>query len=192
MTNSYLQCSVMTGKLQMHSQICCQQCREKGALDKSLQSSLLLSQYPTDVHACLTNYIVMSHKHPDEYRTSYVCSYVCGIYEQKAPITDTQTELGWDTLEQRRLKSVVTMGYKIVNNLVAVPSTQLKPNTRGTRGNGKKFHQIYAGTNYYKFSFFPMLVPLWNTLPSNVVLAVDLEGFKDALTKVHVKSIYPN
>ena len=120
-----------------------------------------------------------------------VC-YVCGIYEQKAPITDTQTELGWDTLEQRRLKSVVTMGYKIVNNLVAVPSTQLKPNTRGTRGNGKKFHQIYAGTNYYKFSFFPMLVPLWNALPSNVVLAVDLEGFKDALTKVHVKSIYPN
>ena len=122
-----------------------------------------------------------------------VC-YNCGIYEQKAPITDTQTELGWDTLEQRRLKSVVTMGYKIVNNLVAVPSTQLKPNTRGTRGNGKKFHQIYAGTNYYKFSFFPMLVPLWNALPSNVVLAVDLEGFKfkDALTKVHVKSIYPN
>ena len=118
--------------------------------------------------------------------------YVCGIYEQKAPITDTQTELGWDTLEQRRLKSVVTMGYKIVNNLVAVPSTQLKPNTRGTRGNGKKFHQIYAGTNYYKFSFFAMLVPLWNALPSNVVLAVDLEGFKDALTKVHVKSIYPN
>ena len=49
--------------------------------------------------------------------------YACGIYEQKAPITDTQTELGWDTLEQRRLKSVVTMGYKIVNNLVAVPST---------------------------------------------------------------------
>ena len=73
---------------------------------------------------------------------------VCGIYEQKAPITDTQTALGWDTLEQIRLKSVVTMGYKIVNNVVAVPSTQLKPSTRGTRGNGKKFHQIYAGTNY--------------------------------------------
>ena len=46
------------------------------------------------------------------------------------------------------------MGDKIVNNLVAVPSTQLKPNTTGTRDNRKKFHQIYAGTNYYKFSFF--------------------------------------
>ena len=118
--------------------------------------------------------------------------YVCSIYEQKAPITDTQTALGWDTLEQRRLKSVVTMGYKIVNNLVAVPSTQLKLNTRGTRGNRKKFHQIYAGTNYYKFSVFQMLVPLWNALPSNVVFAVDLEGFKDSLSKVHVKSIYHN
>ena len=37
-----------------------------------------------------------------------------------------------------------------------------------------------------------MLVRLWNALPSNVVLAVDLEGFKDSLAKVHVKSIYPN
>ena len=87
---------------------------------------------------------------------------------------------------------LVTMGCKIVNNLVVVPSTQLKPNTRGTRSNGKKFHQIYAGTNYYVQVFFPMLVPLWNALPSNVVLAVDLEGFKESLSKVHVKSIYLN
>ena len=55
-----------------------------------------------------------------------------------------------------------------------------------------KFHQIYAGTNYYKFSFFPMLVPLWNALPSKVVLAADLEDFKESLSQVHVKSIYPN
>ena len=84
------------------------------------------------------------------------------------------------------------MGYKIVNYLVAVPSTQLNLNTRGTRGNGKKFHQIYAGTNCYKFSFFPMLVPLWNALPSKVVLAVDLNDFKDSLSEVHFQSIYPN
>ena len=72
--------------------------------------------------------------------------YVCGIFEWTGP----QTALGWDrpTLEQRRLKAVATMGYKIINDLVAVPSTQLKPNTRGTRGNGKKFHQIHAGVRY--------------------------------------------
>ena len=34
----------------------------------------------------------------------------------------------------------------------------IKLNTRGTKGNGKKFHQIYVGTNYYKFSFFTMIV----------------------------------
>ena len=118
--------------------------------------------------------------------------YVCGIFKQQAPITDTQMALGWDTLEQRRLNAVVTMGYKIINDLVAVPSTQLKPNTRGTRGNGKKFYQIYAGTNYYKFSFFPMLVPLWNALPSKVVSVTYLEDFKESLSQIHVKSIYPN
>ena len=53
-------------------------------------------------------------------------------------------------------------------------------------------HVLSVMYHHYKFSFFPMLVPLWNALPSNVVLAVDLEGFKDALTKVHTKSIYPN
>ena len=52
----------------------------------------------------------------DKIQRRVVC-YVCGIYEQKAPLTDTQTALGW---EPRRLKSVITMGYKIVKNLVAV------------------------------------------------------------------------
>ena len=37
-----------------------------------------------------------------------------------------------------------------------------------------------------------MLVPLWNALPSKVVLAADLEDFKESLSQVHVKSIYPN
>ena len=91
------------------------------------------------------------------------CIY-CDIYERKAPITDTQTAVGCDTLEQQCLKSVFTMLLLwairlsiILWHNVPVPSTQLNLNTTGTRVNRKKFHQIYDGTNYYKFSFFTML-----------------------------------
>ena len=47
--------------------------------------------------------------------------YVCAVYVQKVPVTDMQKTLEWDTLEIRRCKSVATMGYKIVNRLVAIP-----------------------------------------------------------------------
>ena len=56
--------------------------------------------------------------------------YVSAVYIQKAPVTDMQKTLEWDTLEIRRCKSVATMGYKIVNSLVAyAPSSSFLPKT---------------------------------------------------------------
>ena len=77
-----------------------------------------------------------------------------------------QTALEGDTLEQHRLRAVVTMCYKIVNNLVAVPSTQLKPNTRGTRGKLKEsppnicpqvLDNIYTPLNFHSVEYITTL-----------------------------------
>lgn len=116
--------------------------------------------------------------------------YVAGNYERKASVTAMQTALKWDSLEQRRMKAAVTMGYKIVHHIVAVPSTQLVHNKGPTRGNGMKFHRLKPSTNYYKYSFFPILIPLWNSLPPEVVLAEELEDFKEGLSKIQIKSVY--
>ena len=89
------------------------------------------------------------------------------------------------------MKAIVTMGYKIVNNLVAIPPAQLILNSLPTRGNGMKFHRLQAQTNYYKYSFFPTLVPLWNSLPPDAVTADKLESFKKSISNHFIKPIYP-
>ena len=49
--------------------------------------------------------------------------------------------LGWDSLEERRLRSRATMLYRIVHGLVAIPlHPNLQWNTRETRGHNTKFY----------------------------------------------------
>ena len=84
---------------------------------------------------------------------------------------DMLNTLSWETLEERRLKARVTMGYRIIHGLVKIPDTQLIPVTVNTRGNTMKFKQIAARTNYYKSTFFPAMIPLWNSLPATIVSA---------------------
>ena len=117
--------------------------------------------------------------------------YVCAVFVQKAPVTELQKTLEWDTLVIRRCKSIATMGYKIVNSLVAIPATQLTLAKDSTRGNGMAFIQISSSTNYYKYSFFPALVKIWNSLPADLVSAKDLDAFKEGLSKFCIRSIYP-
>ena len=74
-------------------------------------------------------------------------------------------QLKWETLEQRRLKARVVMGYRVVNDLVKIPKDQLIPNKSSTREHHMKYHTIYAKRNYYKYTFFPTVIPLWNSLP---------------------------
>ncbi len=112
--------------------------------------------------------------------------YVCRNYERTASVTGMQSALKWDTLEQRRNKAIATMGYKIVNSLIAIPSSQLIPVTKTTRGSSSKFRQISTRTNYYKYSFFPTLVVLWNALPPDLISVNSLESFKEGLSKLHL------
>ena len=54
-----------------------------------------------------------------------------------------------------------------------------------------KFHRIQTQTNYYKYSFFPTFVPLWNSLPPDAVTAEKLESFKESISNHFIKPIYP-
>jgi hypothetical protein len=95
--------------------------------------------------------------------------------------------LKWDTLELRRLKARAVMGYRIVHGLVMIPADQLIPTTVNTRGHAMKFHRIPAKRNYYINTFFPSIVPLWNSLPPSVASANTLDNVKVKLADVHFK-----
>ena len=112
--------------------------------------------------------------------------YVEGNYDYRASVTKMREDLGWETLEQRRRKARATMCYKIVHSLVAITSVQFTPTIVSTRGNQTKFIQIQARTNYYKFSFFPAVIPVWNSLPAEVATAESLDQFKLKLSAVQL------
>ena len=53
--------------------------------------------------------------------------YVIHSYNPRSSVTTMLDVLQWDTLEQRQLKAKVTIEYKIVHALVAIPSIQCVP-----------------------------------------------------------------
>ena len=62
-------------------------------------------------------------------------------------VTDMLNDLEYYTLEQRRLKTKVVVGYCIVHNLVQIPKHQLKLSTVNTRGHPETFRDI-TGKKY--------------------------------------------
>lgn len=104
-------------------------------------------------------------------------------YSYYDSVTRMQEELDWPTLQDRRDMTRLTMFYKIVYGLVAVsmPSYIERP-TRTTRHmHPLAYRQIHTSSNYFRYSFFPYTVILWNSLPASTVLQPNLEGFKSCL-----------
>ncbi|KAH3754116.1 hypothetical protein DPMN_188777 [Dreissena polymorpha] len=59
------------------------------------------------------------------------------------------------------------------------------PPTRLTRHlHPLSFRQIPTPSNYYKFSFHPATIVLWNSLPANIVQAPTLDQFRLGVTKL--------
>ena len=115
--------------------------------------------------------------------------FVMGRYGQQDSVMEMLEELFWDTLEQRRLKARIIMGCWITHKLVMIPSEQLKPSKDTNRGHDMKYIQIGTNRNYYKHSFFPEMIPLWNCLPQTIVSATSIEDFRDNICCPHQTSL---
>jgi hypothetical protein len=58
--------------------------------------------------------------------TLYLLSFVNNFYNREpGAVTAMLSELSWETLEQRRAKTRAVLMYKIINNLVDIPSHTL-------------------------------------------------------------------
>ena len=112
--------------------------------------------------------------------------WVTNDYSYHNSVTHMLDKLGWRSLENRRYDSRLLMFYKIVHGLVAVPMPPyVTPPTRLTRHlHPLSFRQIPTPSNYYKFSFYPATIVLWNSLPANIVQAPTLDQFRLGVTKL--------
>ena len=107
--------------------------------------------------------------------------YVTNRHHNKSSVSSMLDHLNWQTLETRRNISRVTMLYKITHNLVAInPTTYLTQNTlsRTRSTNSQQYQTFCTRTDYYKYSYFPFTVVLWNSLPNSIVNAPSLSQFK--------------
>ncbi|MCG8046380.1 MAG: hypothetical protein JAY66_11960 [Candidatus Thiodiazotropha taylori] len=112
--------------------------------------------------------------------------WVTNDFSPYSSVTDMMGELGWRSLELRRYDARLTMFYKIVYGLVAIPvPSQFERQTTNTRHHSMAYRQIHTSVSYYYYSFFPMTVVLWNRLPADLVLISDLDTFKSRISLIN-------
>jgi len=88
-------------------------------------------------------------------------------YGQTSSVTEMMQSLHWRRLDQRRIDNTLSLMYKIIHNLIAIPlSDFLIPLVSSSRHyHSLSYMLITATTDYYMFSFFPRAVIHWNNLP---------------------------
>ena len=85
--------------------------------------------------------------------------------------------------------------YQITNGIVATPHIPYLLSYRhaprsSRRANTLKHATYQCRTNYFKYSYFPHTVVLWNSLPQAVVSSPTLEAFKTYLRRCRMPQIY--
>ena len=87
--------------------------------------------------------------------------YFTNRCHNKSIVTDMLQDLNWETLELRRTKLQLVMIYKIINDVVDIPSyLYLTPATTQTRAHHSKLRQYPTSTDTFKYSFFPRTIPV--------------------------------
>jgi len=113
--------------------------------------------------------------------------FVYGDYDYSSgrSVTGMIAELGWCSLADRRRDQRLAMLYRVINGLIAVPSSDIlltaDARTRSVHRKNLTFRHIRANTNQFKNSFFPRTIVDWNKLDDRVVGSPTLEAFKSKL-----------
>ena len=105
-------------------------------------------------------------------------------YARTTSVTLLLYQLGWQTFEERLSVARLCLFYKIVNGLVAIPLPEYihQPIRRISRYcHSMTFRPIHTNKGSYKYSFFPLAIVKWNTLPKSVVNSLSLDSFKAAI-----------
>ena len=101
-------------------------------------------------------------------------------------VTKLISDLKWESLQQRRQDARLSLFYKMVYDLVDIPSDRyLTPVARpGLRHNNTLNYQLpLTRINAYKNSYFPRTIKEWNSLSEDKVQSNSIETFKARLSK---------
>ena len=109
--------------------------------------------------------------------------FVLNRFHNTSSVSDMVNHLEWRSLEHRRLDASLCLFYKIVNGMVLIPAhPHLIPLQRSTRLHHPLAFQIpHSNSDYHRYSFFPRVIRLWNTLPTSFVMTPTYDAFKSSI-----------
>ena len=111
--------------------------------------------------------------------------WTCRRWRNTSSVGEMLDELEWPSLESRRERSSLTFFYKIHSGTVSLDKDKYltpAPNLRHTRASHEsQYTRPFAYSDALKNSFFPRTIPVWNSLPSSVVLSKTIEEFKASI-----------
>ena len=106
--------------------------------------------------------------------------FVLNDYYQYSSVTDMLNRLSWQPLQIHRSSLKLIMFYKIVNQLVNIPSRHLKETCCCSRKHSQCYQQMQTRIDAYANSFFPSTIKLWNNLNERQ-MNMTLETFTNTL-----------
>jgi len=102
-------------------------------------------------------------------------------YRRTTSVSQLVVQLGWESLSDRRMNARLSLFYKGLHGLAAVPVDQLQRSTRCTRYSGTDtFIALPSRIDCYKYSFLPRTVVDWNALPEHVRTKPSVDSFRAA------------
>ena len=123
----------------------------------------------------LRNGFPKSNRSSEELRAG---QWTVSNFDRQASVTKIVLDLGWTTLDQRRADARLCLFYKILHGLVAVPLPDyIQYSNRISRYfHSMTFRQVSTSTDYYKYSFFPVTIVQWNSLPQSAACSQSLKS----------------
>ena len=100
--------------------------------------------------------------------------------------------LGWDELEERRIRNKLIYFQKARLKLIDIPTEHLRLKTRPTRsgGDGPAYMREFSGIDGHRFSFFPDTLNIWYNLPTDIRTIEDLlDLYSTEIQEINLTSI---
>ena len=108
-------------------------------------------------------------------------------YSSYSSASNMLEDLGWRSLQNRRIDSQLVMLCKTIHGYVAIeiPPYFEKPQIYTSHMHPLSFRQIHTSATYYQKSFYPATIVLRNRLPADLVLRTDLDFFEEGFSQIN-------
>jgi len=100
-------------------------------------------------------------------------------YRSTTSVSSLISQLGWQTLSDRRRNSRLSLMYKSLHGLAGISTSPFRRSSKPTcSADGDTFCVLSSRTDPYKYSFCPRTIVDWNALPASVKSPPSIHSFR--------------